>query len=67
MLGMEVTPMPSRYRIPYIPPGQTQPTLAELLPFVQFHANNATDAQKLARGVTGCCVLEPVRLEGGAA
>ncbi len=60
--------MSSRYRVPYIPSGQAQqPTLAELLPFVQFHAKNATDAQKLAQGVTGCCVLEPVRLQGGAA
>ncbi len=60
--------MSSRYRIPYIPSGQAQqPTLAELLPFVQLHAQSAADAQALAYRVTGCCVLEPVRLEGGAA
>jgi hypothetical protein len=59
--------MSSRYRVPYVPAAQQhQPTLAELLPFVQFQAHSAADAQALAHHVTGACVLEPIRLEGGA-
>jgi hypothetical protein len=56
----------NRYRIPYVPNPEQAGTQAELLPYVQLQAKDATSAQLAAHRVTGCPVLDPVQMVGVA-
>ena len=56
-----------RYRCYYTPRdalGHLNPSDAGAAPFVQFHAANAEQALGIAQHVTGCPVIEAVRIEG---
>ncbi len=56
-----------RYRCYYTPRdalGHLNPSDTGAAPFVQFHAATAEQALHLAQQVTGCPVIEAVRIEG---
>ena len=56
-----------RYRCYYTPRdalGHLNPSDTGAAPFVQLHAANAEQASGLAQHVTGCPVIEIVRIEG---
>lgn len=58
------------YRCHYTPTdrdGYPVPSESGVLPFVQLQANDAEQAQRLARALTGCPISEVQRLEGVAA
>ncbi|WP_445289096.1 hypothetical protein [Variovorax atrisoli] len=44
--------------------GHLNPSDTGTAPFVQFHAANAEQALDIAQHVTGCPVIEAVRIEG---
>ncbi|CAA2108229.1 hypothetical protein [Variovorax paradoxus] len=56
-----------RYRCSYTPRdtfGHLNPSDTGAAPFVQFRAANAEQAVELAQKVTGCPVIEAIRIEG---
>lgn len=56
-----------RYRCTYTPRdalGHLNPSDTGAAPFVQFHAANAEQALGIAHHVTGCPVIEAMRIEG---
>lgn len=58
------------YRCHYTPldrDGFPVPSESGVLPFIQLQADDAEQAQRLARSLTGCPICEVQRLEGAAA
>ena len=56
-----------RYRCYYTPRdalGHLNPSDTGTAPFVQFQATSAAQAADIAQHITGCPVLETVRIEG---
>ena len=56
-----------RYRCSYTPRdalGHLNPSDTGVAPFVQFRAVNATAALDIAHRVTGCPVIDAIRIEG---
>lgn len=56
-----------RYRCYYTPRdahGHLNPSDTGAAPFVQFQATSATQAADIAHRITGCPVLDTVRIEG---